>query len=450
MKKRQNNSARASVLQITLSVALLSVSAILFASSFRAAAPAPGGQQSIILAQNGFYPPLPVTTDQTESVPDPEAPARPPVPHRPAVPDQTITVSLPIDTMDVSVPIATTIVKPVTTTAISSSLNYIGFQADFVFDQTVINFATPQVSATGLTAGPPAWTVSANILPGGGPTSRILRVSAFVSDGTTPLSGSGVLYNLNMLRVSSTPGASSTMAWKPSPDDFEFIDADLNAISPDQNNGLITITGIGPTASPTPTPVPTPGTPTPTPAPTATPTPAPTVTPTPAPTATPTPAPTVTPTPGVTATPAPTPTPTPVGTATPTPGPIKVSLPTDTFNNQVPLATVITEPVLTTFISSSLNYIGFQGDFVFDSTVITFATPQVTAAGLTGGSPTWIVSANILTGGGPTSRILRVSAFVNDGITPLDGSGVLYNLNMLRVSSTPGASSPMVWQPYPE
>ena len=37
MKKRQNNSARASALQITLSVALLSVSAVLFASSFRGA-----------------------------------------------------------------------------------------------------------------------------------------------------------------------------------------------------------------------------------------------------------------------------------------------------------------------------------------------------------------------------------------------------------------------------
>src|SRR5438067_1913870 len=51
MKKRKNNSARATALQITLSFALLSLVAILFASSFKAAAPA---------KQDGFYPPLPV------------------------------------------------------------------------------------------------------------------------------------------------------------------------------------------------------------------------------------------------------------------------------------------------------------------------------------------------------------------------------------------------------
>ena len=79
MKKRQNNSARASALQITLSVALLSVSAILFASSFKAAPPAAAGVSAgspircsrtlrrcshRFLSQgtpkqDGFYPPLP-------------------------------------------------------------------------------------------------------------------------------------------------------------------------------------------------------------------------------------------------------------------------------------------------------------------------------------------------------------------------------------------------------
>src|SRR6202171_1119707 len=54
MKKRQNNSARASALQITLSVALMAVSAILFASSFRAAAPAaPGRPQPAAVALTG-------------------------------------------------------------------------------------------------------------------------------------------------------------------------------------------------------------------------------------------------------------------------------------------------------------------------------------------------------------------------------------------------------------
>src|SRR5947207_14338876 len=108
MKKRQNNSARASALQITLSVALLSVSAILFASSFRAASTAPGAPQPDVTAitgpasqnavpqelssapatlpQNGFFPPLPLT-----------APEGAPL----------ITLSLPMDSFYNSVPLST-------------------------------------------------------------------------------------------------------------------------------------------------------------------------------------------------------------------------------------------------------------------------------------------------------------------------------------------------------
>ena len=61
MKKRQNNSARASALQITLSVALMSLSAILFASSFRAAAPAAPDIVAMIgpVSQNAGLPELP-------------------------------------------------------------------------------------------------------------------------------------------------------------------------------------------------------------------------------------------------------------------------------------------------------------------------------------------------------------------------------------------------------
>src|SRR6266513_4338121 len=112
MKKRQNNSARASALQVTLSLALLSVSAILFASSFRAAAPAaPGGPQPNTVAmsdaasqnapttvqQSGFYPPLapPATSEQPGFYP--------PLPPT-AAEGNLITVSLPIATFDTSVP----------------------------------------------------------------------------------------------------------------------------------------------------------------------------------------------------------------------------------------------------------------------------------------------------------------------------------------------------------
>ena len=58
MNKRQNNSARASALQITLAVALMSISAILLASSFKAA-PEPKPNAPAATQQDGFYPPLP-------------------------------------------------------------------------------------------------------------------------------------------------------------------------------------------------------------------------------------------------------------------------------------------------------------------------------------------------------------------------------------------------------
>jgi hypothetical protein len=59
MKKRQNNSTRASALQISVSVALLCVGAILFASSFRAAPPVAANGLPGSTEYTGFYPPLP-------------------------------------------------------------------------------------------------------------------------------------------------------------------------------------------------------------------------------------------------------------------------------------------------------------------------------------------------------------------------------------------------------
>src|SRR6187551_3298225 len=103
MKKRQKDSARASALQTAISVALLAISAILFASSFRAAQ---SDQR-----QDGFYPPLPV----------PEAEGPVPVPG--------ITVALPVDTT--GVPVGTGFIEPITTTLIdpttTSGANYVGF-----------------------------------------------------------------------------------------------------------------------------------------------------------------------------------------------------------------------------------------------------------------------------------------------------------------------------------
>src|ERR1051325_7886218 len=163
MKKNQSHSASASALQITICVALLAVSAIVFAST------------CIASPQAGFYPPLPDGTG-TGTVPG-------------------ITVALPVDVT--GVPVGTNFIEPVTTTLIDSTTtsgnNYVGFQGDFVYDSAVINFAlsggnAPPVQRAGLTSDS-NWNVSAGILAGPGPTPgtlKTLRISAF-SSNFTPL-----------------------------------------------------------------------------------------------------------------------------------------------------------------------------------------------------------------------------------------------------------------------
>src|SRR5262249_30187524 len=146
----------------------------------------------------------------------------------------------------------------------------------------------------------------------------------------------------------------------------------------------------------------------------------------PSPTPTPSPSPSPTPTPS----PSPSPTPTPASTPSPTPQLPKVTLPTDSFDTSVSITTVITEPVVVTNVNPSLNIVGFQGDFTFDSNIVSFSSPYVNAAGLTAG--TWTVAANVLNSGPGTTKTLRISAFVNDGVTPLSGSGTLFTMRMLR------------------
>jgi hypothetical protein len=146
------------------------------------------------------------------------------------------TVSLPIATIDTSV---TNFTQPVVASAIDASENLVGFQGDFTFDSAIISFTTPQVQGAGLTAS--NWNVSSNILNTGPGTIKTLRISAFSLD-FTPLSGSGTLFNLNMTRVSSTPGASTPLTWVMTPGNFFFIDADLNIRTPGSTPpGSITI-----------------------------------------------------------------------------------------------------------------------------------------------------------------------------------------------------------------
>src|ERR1044071_3349869 len=160
-----------------------------------------------------------------------------------------VTMSLPTDAFDTSVPIGTVIIEPVVATNIDAGLNYVGFQGDFTFDETVVALSNPPMQKAGLTGG--NWNVTGSVLPGPGPI-RTARVSAFSND-FTPLSGAGTLYQLRMLRVSSTPGASKLLSWAASPDNFFFIDSDLSTHDATQDDGLITITGPTPTATATAT-----------------------------------------------------------------------------------------------------------------------------------------------------------------------------------------------------
>ena len=78
--------------------------------------------------------------------------------------------------------------------------------------------------------------------------------------------------------------------------------------------------------------------------------------------------------------------------------------------------------VKTSEIDAKNKLVGFQGDLTFDERVVSFQSPPVQNAGLTGGN--WNVTGNVLPGAGPI-RTLRVSAYSND-FTPLSGSGTLF------------------------
>ena len=114
-----------------------------------------------------------------------------------------------------------------TTTAIDAKDKLVGFQGDFTFDERAVAFQNEPVQKGGLTGG--NWNVSGNVLPGTGPI-RTLRVSAYSTD-FTPLSGSGTLFELRMTRVSQT-AQSTQLLWAAPPDQFLFIDADLNTQKP--------------------------------------------------------------------------------------------------------------------------------------------------------------------------------------------------------------------------
>jgi len=64
---------------------------------------------------------------------------------------------------------------------------------------------------------------------------------------------------------------------------------------------------------------------------------------------------------------------------------------------------------------------------------------------LTGGD--WNVSGNVLPGAGPI-RTLRISAYSND-LTPLSGSGTLFDLRMTRVTKA-AQGTQLIWAAPPD
>ena len=91
----------------------------------------------------------------------------------------------------------------------------------------MVTFQVAPVQNAGLTAS--NWKVSGNVLLGPGPI-RTLRISAFSLD-FTPLSGSGTLFELRMIKVSQA-AQGTQLLWSEPPDHFIFIDADLNTQKP--------------------------------------------------------------------------------------------------------------------------------------------------------------------------------------------------------------------------
>lgn len=146
---------------------------------------------------------------------------------KPSAPDLPATVTrimLPEITVDRS---RNDLAAPVTVTAIDGRSRLVAFQGDFTFDERVVTFQNEPVQKEGLTNG--NWNVSGNVLPGPGPI-RTLRISAFSND-FTPLSGSGSLFELKMLRVDKT-AQSTQLIWAAPPSNFFFIDADLETQKP--------------------------------------------------------------------------------------------------------------------------------------------------------------------------------------------------------------------------
>jgi hypothetical protein len=214
MNKSPNNSVCASALQGSMAVVLICLSAILFASNFRADTPQQPKRTTRFGGPDGSFPPVPIS------------------------------VIAPTFTMDIADGFGIN-EQTVSVSNVDPALQYNGFQGDLIFDSAIAEpfliHGNP-VARGGLTSNSP-WNVSGVVLNSGPGTLKTLRISAFGNTVDNVINGSGPLFVIHWKRVSSTVGQSAPVTWAPSPNDFIFIDCNLDAwAATPQNNGMITIT----------------------------------------------------------------------------------------------------------------------------------------------------------------------------------------------------------------
>lgn len=99
--------------------------------------------------------------------------------------------------------------SPITNFSLPITLNvnttpFISFDFDITFDPTVIGFQSTAVTASGLTAS--NWSVSGSVIGG-----NLLRISGFATS-VTPISGTGTLLTLNLVRLGGV-GTLSPLTW---------------------------------------------------------------------------------------------------------------------------------------------------------------------------------------------------------------------------------------------
>jgi hypothetical protein len=168
--------------------------------------------------------------------------ANPPPPPTPL----PVMVALPASTLP---PDMGTFTLPVLTLTIDAADNLIWFQGDILFDSSVVTFPTTPVQPAGLTAND--WIVSGNVV--GKNKLKTLQIVGYSISQTTPLQGSGTLFELKFNRArGGRPGAGTSLTWAPS-GSFFFVDSQANARAPASTPpGRISIAGPSPTPSPTP------------------------------------------------------------------------------------------------------------------------------------------------------------------------------------------------------